>query len=75
MLFRQQNRLPLCLISKMDLPICSMIIGAKPSVGSSIRINRAGPRSARALATICNCPPERVRARSRLFSFNMGNRA
>src|SRR6516225_8808912 len=49
---------PCCLSIPMVLPICSMMTGARPSVGSSRRRSRAPVRRMRPMASICCSPPE-----------------
>ena len=48
------------------------MIGARPFVGSSINNNFFGSIMARAIATICFCPPESVPAERRQKRFNAG---
>jgi hypothetical protein len=58
---------------RITWPICLMIDGWMPSVGSSMSSSRGRVTRARAMASCCCCPPERSPPRRRSISFSTGN--
>ncbi len=53
--------------------ICATMIGARPIEGSSNNRHDGRPISARAIASICCCPPDRPPAARLRFSLRIGN--
>src|SRR5689334_8496696 len=64
---------PCSFSARMVLPICWMITGARPSVGSSSRRSRAPVRRMRPIASICCSPPESLVPGLRRRSLRFGN--
>src|SRR5262244_1040003 len=64
---------PCSLSVVMVLPICWMMTGASPSVGSSSRSSRAPVRRIRPIASICCSPPESLVPWLRRRSLRFGN--
>ena len=60
-------------ISSSRLPTCSTSIGARPSVGSSIRIRSGSPISVRHMVSICCSPPDSTPAGLFCRSARLGN--
>src|SRR5713226_6414399 len=65
---------PCALSVPMVLPICWMMTGARPSVGSSSSNSRAPVRRMRAIASICCSPPESLVPWLRKRSLRLGNK-
>ena len=58
LLDQQDRRVASLQFARTPRSCASMIAGARPLVGSSIRISRRGSMMARAIDSICFCPPD-----------------
>ena len=74
-LFREQDRQPCALRSRMVFATCSTMTGASPSDGSSSSMVVGLPISVRAMVSIC-CSPPLIKPPSRsLIAARLGNNA
>lgn len=74
-LFYQQDSFSLLIDLADNIKHTLNNIGASPSEGSSIMIISGLDIRARAMASICCSPPDRVPASCQFLSFNLGNRS